>query len=52
MLIEWEIRASGDVGLNRRMIGRFKGDSPYLSGYAEEELATVDKMSMVVIEYF
>jgi len=30
----------------------FKGDSPYCSRYVREELATVDKMSTVVNEYF
>jgi len=29
MLIEWEIRVSGDVGLNCRMVGKFKGNSLY-----------------------
>ena len=52
MLIEWEIRVSGDVDLNCRMVGKFKGNSLYCSRYVREELATVDKMSTVVNEYF
>ena len=43
---------SVNEGLNCRMAGSFKGNYPYCSRYVEEELATVDKMSTVVNEYF
>jgi hypothetical protein len=42
---------AGNEGLNCRMIGRFKGGSPYSTGRMKEKMATVDKMSTVVIEY-
>jgi len=37
------------VGLNCRMTGVLRSYSTYCSGYAKEEMATVDKMSTVVI---
>jgi len=51
LLIEWEIRVSGDVALSCRMIGMFRGNPPYSTGRMKEKMATVDKMSTVVIEY-